>query len=156
MIPPELLIGTEIAFTDISTHFVMLLRQFAPYGYHNAKPQFLTHHVFTAGRPVIVGKNHLKLRLRHGTTIVDAIGFNLGDLLEMCSANTPLSIVYSIEETTQQRGKAMMQLYIKDIRPTEQAQNDIVYKSLPDIVKDKTILPNLEELVVVPVDSSLE
>jgi single-stranded-DNA-specific exonuclease len=153
MVLPELLLDSEIAFSDISSHFLHLLRQFAPYGYHNPKPQFVTHHIFTAGRPVIVGKNHLKLRLRHGTTIVDAIGFNLGDLLDLCAPNTPLSIVYTIEETTQPRGRAMMQLYIKDIRPTEEAQHQIVEKSLmADIVKTDTEAPTDETILVIPSD----
>ncbi len=128
MILPEIVIDAEIAFSDLAGHFLNLLRQFAPYGYHNAKPQFITHHIFTAGRPVIVGRNHLKLRLRHGTTIMDAIGFNLGDLLELCSASTPLSIVYTIEESSHPRGKSMLQLYIKDIRSTDEAQTAIVTK----------------------------
>lgn len=117
MLTPELHIDTELQLNELSPHFIELLDVFAPFGYHNPKPVFVTHNVRLAKRATIVGKNHLKFRARQGNFLIDAIGFNLGDKIDVCSNAEPFSIVYTIEETYFHNRKHL-QLYIKDLRPT--------------------------------------
>lgn len=117
MLTPELRIDTELQLNELSPRFVEMVEMFAPFGYHNPKPVFVTHNVYTAKRASVVGKNHLKFRARQGNFLIDAIGFNLGDKVDMCNSAQPFSMVYTIEETYFHNRKNL-QLYIKDLRPT--------------------------------------
>lgn len=116
MLVPEIVIDTELRFEDISADFLRLLRHFAPFGYGNIKPCFLTQNVVVSGRASIVGKNHLRFRARQEHYVFEAIGFNLGEKLDICNSGEPLSIVYTIEETLHHQ-RLSLQLYIKDVAP---------------------------------------
>ncbi|TAE23022.1 MAG: single-stranded-DNA-specific exonuclease RecJ [Candidatus Kapaibacterium sp.] len=114
MLVPEIVIDTELNFAEMSPDFLRLLRQFSPFGYGNTKPCFLTQNVVLAGRASIVGKNHLRFRARQDNQIFEAIGFNLGDKLDVCNLGEALSIVYTIEETLH-HNRISLQLYVKDL-----------------------------------------
>jgi single-stranded-DNA-specific exonuclease len=118
MLVPEVVIDSELDFNELSPDFLRLLRQFAPFGYGNNKPCFLTQNIVTSGRASIVGKNHLRMRARQDNVVFEAIGFNLGDKLELCNAGEPLSMVYTIEEILHHQ-RVSLQLYIKDIALTK-------------------------------------
>lgn len=136
MIIPEIQIDAMVNFSEISPEFLSYLRLFAPFGYGNAKPCFLTTDVHSVGRANIVGKNHLRFRARQNDNVMDAIGFNLGDRLELCHTGEPLTIVYTIEEVPY-HGRINLQLYIKDIRMSSeqqisiQQQNGIIRREEP-------------------------
>jgi single-stranded-DNA-specific exonuclease len=119
MLVPEIVIDTELNFADISTDFLRYLRHFAPFGYGNTKPCFLTQNIVVSGRASVVGKNHLRFRARQEHQVFEAIGFNLGEKLELCNSGEPLSIVYTIEETLHHQ-RLSLQLYIKDVAPTRE------------------------------------
>lgn len=124
MLTPELHIDTELHLNELSPRFIEMIEMFAPFGYHNPKPVFVTHNVQSARRATVVGKNHLKFRARQGNFLIDAIGFNLGDRMDICNSSVPFSIVYTIEETYFHNRKNL-QLYIKDLRPSH--SSNIVY-----------------------------
>jgi single-stranded-DNA-specific exonuclease len=119
---PELRIDAEIAFSELTPRFFKILREFAPYGPGNMRPVFLSRNVEVTGPPRIVGKDHLRMRVRQNGTAIDAIGFNLGSLAgEIPSGAASIDIVYSVDEHEWQSGGAapgtlMPQLKIKDIR----------------------------------------
>lgn len=115
MLVPELHIEAAINFGDITPIFYELIRRFEPYGYHNSNPIFMTNNVFLVKRANIVGKNHLKFRARQDSVVFDVIGFSLGDYLSLVNSGRPLSIVYTIEETTFGT-KTITQLSLKDVR----------------------------------------
>lgn len=119
MLVPEVVIDSELNFNELSPEFLSLLRQFAPFGYGNNKPCFLTQNIQVSGRASIVGKNHLRFRARQENIVFEAIGFNLGDKLDLCNAGEPLSIVYTIEEILHHQ-RVSLQLYIKDIALTKE------------------------------------
>jgi single-stranded-DNA-specific exonuclease len=117
MMVPEITIDAELQFSDITPAFLNFHRQFAPFGYGNVKPCFVTHNILASGRANIVGKNHLRFRARQSGMTVDAIGFNLGEKLDLCNASEPLSVAYTIEEILYHQ-RVTLQLYIKDVRRT--------------------------------------
>ncbi|MBS1537548.1 MAG: hypothetical protein JST20_07360, partial [Bacteroidetes bacterium] len=47
--------------------------------------------------------------------VIDAIGFNLGDKISLCTGGKPFTIAYTIEENTY-NGTTSPQLSIKDVR----------------------------------------
>ncbi len=118
MLIPEQQIDTELNLNELSPAFVELLQRFSPFGYQNFKPTFVSHNVHMVRRAKIVGKNHVKFRVRQGNFLIDAIGFNLGDRLSMLNSGKPISIIYTIEESMHRNSKHL-QLYVKDLRPTD-------------------------------------
>ena len=121
---PELKIDAEIGFDELTPRFFRILKEFAPYGPGNMRPVFLSRNVEVAGPPRIVGKDHLRFRVKHNGTAIDAIGFNLGGLIgEIPGNGGALDIVYSVDEhewptrtNGNPPGAAMPQLKIKDLR----------------------------------------
>ncbi len=119
---PELKIDAEIGFSDLTPRFFKVLKEFAPYGPGNMRPVFLSRRV-EAGSARIVGKNHLRFRVKQNGTSIDAIGFNLGDLLkEIPPTGSLLDIVYSVDEhewpSRGEKGTPTLfpQLKIKDLK----------------------------------------
>ncbi len=120
---PEIRIDVEVSLADVTSRFVRILREFAPFGPNNMRPTFLARNLEVAGPPRIVGKNHLRFRVRQDGHILDAIGFGLGDLLPRVSqGRRDLAAVFTVEENdwNQPRGgqqaDPVPQLKIKDIR----------------------------------------
>ena len=116
MLIPKLWIDAEISFHEIEDNLIKLLERMAPFGPQNPRPVFSTKDLQVVGTPTIVGKNHLKFKVRQKNIVMNAIGFNLGHLLYRISAGeTNVEIAYVIEENEYQ-GKKKVQLRIKDLR----------------------------------------
>jgi len=120
---PEIKVDSEIDLTDLSPKFIRILKEFAPFGPGNMKPAFLAKNLEIAGTPRIVGKNHLRFRVRQNGTVFDAIGFGLGDLLPLVSGGRKdLQCVFSVEESEWntsngfRRSDTVPQLKIRDLR----------------------------------------
>lgn len=120
---PEIRIDMELSLSDITPRFIRMLREFAPFGPNNSRPTFLTRQLEVAGTPRIVGRNHLRFRVRQNGTSFDAIGFGLGELLPRASqGRKDLDCVYTVEENEYTSPAAsrpadpIPQLKIKDLR----------------------------------------
>lgn len=123
MLVPEQQIDTELNLNELSPKFVELLQLFSPFGYQNHKPTFVSHYVQVVRKAKIVGKNHIKFRIKQGNFVIDAIGFNLGSKIDICNSGKPVSLIYTIEESMHRNCKHL-QLYIKDLRYTA-GQNSV-------------------------------
>ncbi len=109
-------IDMEISLSDINDELVTYLKMFEPYGPKNMRPVFVSRNLEVVGTPQIVGKNHLKFRVRENNKIFEAIGFNLGGLMyRLCPGENNLDIAYIIEENYW-NGKTRIQLRVKDIK----------------------------------------
>ena len=120
---PEIKIEVEISLADVTPRFMRILREFAPFGPGNMRPVFLARHLEVVGSPRIVGKNHLRFKVRQNGTVIDAIGFGLGDLLSRVpTGRRDLECVFTVEENdwnpapTVRPGDPVPQLKIKDLR----------------------------------------
>lgn len=110
------MVDAEISLTDITEKLVRLLNEFAPFGPNNMRPVFLTRDLQVIGNPRVVGKNHLKFRVRQSDRVFDAIGFDLGELFYRLSpGESNLDMVFVIEENVW-NGQAKIQLRVKDLR----------------------------------------
>ncbi|MCK5147908.1 single-stranded-DNA-specific exonuclease RecJ [bacterium] len=107
-------VAAEIKLCEITDKVVRLLNEFSPFGPKNMRPVFLSRNVEVAGTPRIVGKNHLKLRVRQDGHVFDAIGFGLGNLLHHASSGGMIDLVYVVEENVW-NGVARIQLRIRDL-----------------------------------------
>lgn len=113
---PKLHIEAEIRLGVIDDKFVKLLKMFAPFGPQNMRPVFVSRNLQVVGSPSIVGKNHLKFRVRQDDKVLDVIAFNMGELLyRLTPGEANLDMAYVIEENVFM-GRRSIQLRAKDIR----------------------------------------
>ncbi len=115
---PELNIDSKLKFSEITPKFLRILEQFTPYGPKNMRPVFLAEKVQAAFPPRIVGKNHLLVSFKQDgeNKVFDAIGFGLGDKLDIVNdSRNLLNIVFTIDKTTK-NGNTFPQLRIKDLQ----------------------------------------
>ena len=120
---PEIKVDVELSFAEITPRFVRILKEFAPFGPSNMKPTFLARNLEVVGTSRIVGRNHLRFKVRQNGIVFDAIGFGLGSLLPRVSnGRKNLECVFSVEENDyamangSKRTDTIPQLKIRDVR----------------------------------------
>ncbi len=120
---PEIKVDVEISLSEVTPRFVRILKEFAPFGPNNMKPTFLARNLDVVGTPRVVGRNHLRFKVRQNGVIFDAIGFGLGGLLPRVSnGRKDLECVFSVEENdyamnnSPKQTDTIPQLKIRDIR----------------------------------------
>ncbi|HYM35303.1 MAG TPA: DHHA1 domain-containing protein, partial [Steroidobacteraceae bacterium] len=141
MLERELHIDAMIDLADLTPKYFAVVRQLAPFGPDNLRPNFYSKDVQIVGYPRIVGKAtpHLKCNIRPnrrieyengnfasnnvplciGGSAIDAIGFGLGERMGELSKNSKLrddlEVVYALDENDF-GGKVTPQLVLKDFR----------------------------------------
>jgi single-stranded-DNA-specific exonuclease len=115
LLTPEIRIDADVQLSDLTPKFVRVLSQFAPFGPENMRPVFAARSVEVLGQPRIVGKNHLRFKVRSNTHIMDAIGFNLGHLLSRVRSGAKIDVAFSLDEG-EYAGETVPQLKIRDIK----------------------------------------
>jgi single-stranded-DNA-specific exonuclease len=118
MLIPEISIDAEINLADITPKLTRILKQFEPFGPQNMTPVFLTKNVKDTGYAQKLGaeEEHLKLFVRQNNSEgMAAIGFGLGNKMELTTNKTSFEAVYCIDEN-EWNGKISIQLRLKDIR----------------------------------------
>lgn len=114
---PEINIDNEIRLTQIDGKFQRIIAQMAPFGPHNMAPVFVSHEVFLASKPYVVGTKHLKLAIKQqNSSIFECIAFGMAEEYEqLLQPNQPFSVCYTIEENIWKAQKRL-QLNIKEIK----------------------------------------
>lgn len=116
LLTPEIRVDAEIRLGEVTPKFVRVLNQFAPFGPGNMRPVFVARNVEIYGTPRIVGKNHLKFKVRSNGQIFDAIGFNLGGFIDkLLHGRRTVDLAFSLDESDF-AGEAIPQLKIRDIK----------------------------------------
>jgi single-stranded-DNA-specific exonuclease len=128
LLTPEILIDAEINLTDINEKLVRLLNQFEPFGPQNMTPTFMSKNLRDTGYAKQLGKDeeHLKLYIKQNNSEelasldsaaprVGAIGFGLGNKLQLVKNQKPFDAVYCIDEN-EFNGNVTLQLRLKDLR----------------------------------------
>ncbi|RTZ07882.1 single-stranded-DNA-specific exonuclease RecJ [Flavobacterium bomense] len=118
MLTPEIAVDAEIDFADITPKLIRILKQFEPYGPQNMTPIFLTKNIKDTGygKPMGQEEEHLKLFVKQNNSEgIAAIGFNLGDKMELTTHQKPFQAVYCIDEN-EWKGKISLQLRLRDIK----------------------------------------
>jgi len=115
---PKLHIDLEIELSDINDAFMDSIEAFSPFGPQNMRPIFITRNCEVIGQPYVVGRNHLKMKLKKGDAVFDVIGFGFGDMARVISSKGCLvDIVYVIEYNTY-NDITRKQIRLKDIKLT--------------------------------------
>ncbi len=112
---PQLDIDAEVTLPELSGDTFHTIQQLAPFGRGNPAPTFLSRMAevidcHTMGN----GREHLRLKLKQGSTIWDGVGFGLGNYLAEISPH--LDIVYNLE-IDRWGGGERLRLNILDFAP---------------------------------------
>ena len=118
MLTPEITVDAEIDFADITPKLIRILKQFEPFGPQNMTPIFLTKNIKDTGygKPMGQEDEHLKLFVKQNNSEgIAAIGFNLGNKIELTTHQKPFQAVYCIDEN-EWKDKLSLQLRLRDIK----------------------------------------
>jgi len=118
LLTPEISIDAEINLIDINERLVRLLSQFEPFGPENMTPTFMSKNLKDTGYAKPLGKDeeHLKLFVKQNNSEgFGAIGFGLGNKLDLVKNQNPFDAVYCIDEN-EFNGNVTVQLRLKDLR----------------------------------------
>ena len=114
-IVPIINIDSELSLKEINSENVRELKIFEPFGEGNTVPLFLFKNLkINSIRSLSEGK-HLKLTLKEDNFMIDAIGFNIGELAEKYCLDDKVDIVGSLDINSF-NGNDSVQIVIKDIR----------------------------------------
>lgn len=123
---PEIKIDTELSLQELTPRFIRILKEFAPFGPGNMRPVFVARNVSLVGTPRIVGKDHLRFKVKQDNIILDTIGFGLGSMIDDVKTNgTALDLVFSVDEhelpsSHSSTPEAFPQLKLKDFKQHHQ------------------------------------
>lgn len=112
---PVVKIDEEITAKDFTIDTVKELDALEPFGEANKRPVFLYKNLKIDSIRSLSGGKHLKLILKDENTMVDAIGFNMGNLTDEFLIGDKVDIVGNLE-INNFNNKENIQINLKDIR----------------------------------------
>ncbi|MCK0161293.1 single-stranded-DNA-specific exonuclease RecJ [Allomuricauda sp. F6463D] len=118
LLQPEISVDAKISMDKITPRLMRILKQFAPFGPGNMAPVFMAEGLKDTGYARGVGEEekHLKCSLyQQGSNPIGAIGFNLGNKLDVVKGIKPFDAVFSLDEN-EWKGTVSLQLKLSDIR----------------------------------------
>jgi len=115
---PEIVIDSEINFSDIQWPFYNILQQMEPFGPENLRPVFVAKKVWNTGYSKIVKEEHIKFSLKQNNTVFAGIGFKMVDKFHLLQMNKPIDVVFKIDEN-EWNGNKTLQLRVIDLRLNE-------------------------------------
>ncbi len=113
----ELVIDSPLELEQITDNFINVLGQFAPFGYGNREPLFLTENMSLYGQPKLLKERHIKFSVKDKSgRSFEVIGFDRPDIYaELIAAITaPFTMIYSIEKRVW-NGRAQWQMKLRDL-----------------------------------------
>jgi len=116
----EITIDCQLPLESINPKFFRIIKQMEPFGPGNMNPIFMTENVVDTGFGKKVGTDGLHLKAciasnKKASSKWNAIGFNLGEKLELIEDGSKFSIAYSIDENFW-NGNNSLQLRLRGIR----------------------------------------
>lgn len=111
---PIIEIDKEIDFRDIRCDIIEELNLLEPFGEGNRRPIFVYRNLKIDSIRALSDGKHLKLTLKDGSTLINAIGFNLGHLSREYMLGDKVDIVGTLEINSF-NGKNSVQININDI-----------------------------------------
>ncbi|MBD3409774.1 MAG: single-stranded-DNA-specific exonuclease RecJ [Ignavibacteriales bacterium] len=119
---PNIEIDSKIRLSEITPKFLRIVNQFAPFGPQNPRPVFLLEDARVAGRPRIVGHNHLLFSVKQDgcDKVFDAIGFNFGEYAAPLQNGVErFDLVFGIDKLFRD-GRTYPQFKVRDIQLNEE------------------------------------
>jgi len=112
---PELMIDAELPLPYMTLHTVDKLSVMAPYGMGNPNPVFVCRNLLITGMRLLSEGKHIRLNLSDGNTVINAIGFSMGELYDSLQMHEKIDIVFTLD-SNMYKGERQVQVLLKDIR----------------------------------------
>ena len=112
---PIINIDEEVSLKNINIADVKSLKLLEPFGEANKTPLFLFKNLKINSIRALTEGKHIKLTLKDENYLIDAIGFNLGSLVEMYKIDDKIDVVGTLD-INEFNGNEKIQITIKDIR----------------------------------------
>ncbi len=113
---PEIIIDSEISFTDLNQNFYNIVCQMEPFGPENMRPVFIAKNVQDTGYSKIVKELHIRFVVKQDKYSITGIGFNMAEKFELLK--NPFDLVFTIDEN-EWNGTKSLQLKVIDMRSSE-------------------------------------
>ncbi|WP_404453185.1 single-stranded-DNA-specific exonuclease RecJ [Virgibacillus necropolis] len=110
----ELTISKTLSIQEVNEELVNEINQLAPFGMANPKPTFQIKQLPSNARQIGAMQNHLKIQFKQESSVIDGIGFGLGDSFPFISDKSPLSVVGEIG-INEWNGNRKAQIVIQDL-----------------------------------------
>lgn len=110
---PCIKIDALITGKDINIDIINAMKQLEPYGESNPSPLFALKNLKVESVRLLSNDRHLKLTLKDGNILINAIGFNLGD--KQVQLGDKVDVVFAIE-LNKFNNTESVQLNLKDIK----------------------------------------
>ncbi len=113
---PGLHVDAEVNLREVNQQLVRELNMLHPFGAGNPEPTLAVRNLAVLDSRV-VGDCHLKLRVRHGSSLsFEGIGFGMGSLADLgLSAERPVDLAF-VPEMNRWNGLDRVQLRIRDVK----------------------------------------
>jgi single-stranded-DNA-specific exonuclease len=108
-------VDAELTTKDISLEMVKSLQLLEPYGEGNLPPVFVYKNIKVDSIRTLSEGKHLKLNVKDGNIVYDAIGFNMGELKDSIKMGDKVDILHYLE-VNRYNNTERVQLNIKDIK----------------------------------------
>jgi single-stranded-DNA-specific exonuclease len=114
---PVLEIDADCGLPDVTMEMVDQVQTLAPFGRDNPAPVLCVKNVQLAecARRIGNGGEHLRLHLRENRTLMQAVGWRLGDLAERLPSGLRVDVAFEPKVNTWD-GRRRPDLHVKDIR----------------------------------------
>ena len=107
--------------SEVSAELWRFLSHFGPFGQGNPKPVFLARDVQLLSAPMVVGGDHLRLRIAVGDGATpDAIAFGQAGETEWLSESSRVDLAFQVG-VREWQGVEYVQAQVLDVRPSEAA-----------------------------------
>lgn len=112
---PVVKYDAELSTKDISKETIESLKLLEPYGEANSSPIFVYKNVKVDSVRTLSNDKHLKLNIKEGNCMFNAIAFNMGDKKESIRMGDKVDILHYLE-LNRYNGFESVQLNVKDIK----------------------------------------
>jgi len=108
-------IEAQLELSKLTPDIVREIEMIAPYGQDNPAPVLASFGLEVQRYSRVVGKNHLKLWLKHGRTFRQAIGFGMAKMQADLPAGLLVDVAYT-PKLSEEDGISSVELEIKSLR----------------------------------------
>lgn len=122
---PNLYIDKKVNLAQVDEALLNELNLLEPYGIGNKKPVFISYDN-TVESAFLLGanKNHLKFKIRNGSTARDCVFWQHGDLINFLLPHTKVDIVFK-PIINEWQGRKNLQFIIEDIRDSQMKKSKL-------------------------------
>lgn len=123
---PNLNLDGEINLAEAGFDLLEEMTKLEPFGCANPEPLLIYRRSEIKDYKEVGNKGgHLKLKVKAGKSLWDAIGFNMAGHLELAASHEPLDLAFSLDNNNW-NGKTTLQLILKDMKLSRETDNPYI------------------------------